>query len=45
MDRQSEEEEEWQDPPDRGEDYILDARKVVTFKSSNVLRDPINSGD
>ena len=30
--------------PQTGEDLIIDARRVVTFKSSSVLRDDINSG-
>ena len=29
--------------PQTGEDLTIDARKVVTFKSSNVLRHAINS--
>lgn len=29
--------------PQTGEDLIIDARKVVTFKVSNVLRDRVNS--
>ena len=31
--------------PQNGEKMILDARKVVTFKSSPVLKDAINSGN
>ena len=31
--------------PQTGEELMLDARRVVTFKSSTVLRDAINSGD
>jgi len=31
--------------PQTGEALTIDARKVVTFKSSNVLRDAINSED
>ena len=31
--------------PQTGEDLTIDARRVVTFKSSNVLRDAINSED
>ena len=31
--------------PQTGEDLTIDARRVVTFKPSNVLRDAINSGD
>jgi integration host factor subunit alpha len=31
--------------PQTGEALTIDARRVVTFKSSNVLRDAINSGD
>jgi integration host factor subunit alpha len=31
--------------PQTGEPMTIDARKVVTFKSSNVLRDAINSED
>lgn len=31
--------------PKTGKEMIIDARKVVTFKSSSVLRDMINSGD
>jgi integration host factor subunit alpha len=31
--------------PQTGEDLTIDARRVVTFKSSTVLRDAINSGD
>ena len=31
--------------PQTGGEMILDARSVVTFKSSAVLRDAINSGD
>lgn len=30
--------------PKTGDKIILDPRKVVTFKSSNVLRDAVNSG-
>lgn len=29
--------------PQTGEDLMIDARKVVTFKTSNVLRDRVNS--
>ena len=31
--------------PQTGEELMLDAIRVVTFKSSNVLRDAINSKD
>ncbi|MCL5808583.1 MAG: integration host factor subunit alpha [Deltaproteobacteria bacterium] len=31
--------------PKTGKEMIIHARKVVTFKSSSVLRDMINSGD
>ena len=31
--------------PQTGEDLTIDARRVVTFKSSTVLRDAMNSGD
>ena len=31
--------------PQTGEDLIIDARRVVTFKPSTVLRDVLNSGD
>ena len=31
--------------PQTGEDLTIDARRVVTFKSSTVLRDAVNSGD
>jgi integration host factor subunit alpha len=31
--------------PQTGEDLTIDARRVVTFKSSAVLKDAINSGD
>ena len=31
--------------PQTGADLTIDARKVVTFKSSAVLRDKLNSGD
>ena len=31
--------------PQTGEDLTIEARKVVTFKSSTVLRDAVNSGD
>jgi len=31
--------------PQTGEDLTINARRVVTFKPSNVLRDAINSGD
>jgi integration host factor subunit alpha len=31
--------------PQTGEALTIDARRVVTFKPSNVLRDAINSGD
>jgi len=31
--------------PQTGEDLIIDARRVVTFKPSTVLRDAVNSGD
>ena len=31
--------------PQTGEDLTIDARRVVTFKSSAGLRDAINSGD
>jgi integration host factor subunit alpha len=31
--------------PQTGEDLTIDARRVVTFKSSTVLRDAINSED
>ena len=31
--------------PQTGEALTIDARSVVTFKPSNVLRDAINSGD
>ena len=31
--------------PQTGEKMILDARRVVTFKSSPVLKDAINSGN
>jgi integration host factor subunit alpha len=30
--------------PQTGEDLTIDARRVVTFKPSNVLRDAVNSG-
>ncbi len=30
--------------PQTGEDLTIDARRVVTFKSSSVLRDDLNSG-
>jgi integration host factor subunit alpha len=30
--------------PQTGADLTIDARRVITFKSSNVLRDAINSG-
>ncbi|MBU0486049.1 MAG: integration host factor subunit alpha [Proteobacteria bacterium] len=30
--------------PQTGEELILDARKVVTFKPSGILRDKINNG-
>ena len=30
--------------PQTGKEMMIDARKVVTFKSSNVLRDTVNSG-
>jgi integration host factor subunit alpha len=29
--------------PQTGEDLTIDARRVITFKSSTVLRDAINS--
>jgi integration host factor subunit alpha len=28
--------------PDTGDDMILDARRIVTFKCSNIMRDMIN---
>ncbi len=31
--------------PQTGEALTIDARKVVSFKPSNVLRDAVNSGD
>ncbi len=31
--------------PQTGEDLTIGARRVVTFKSSTVLRDAVNSGD
>jgi integration host factor subunit alpha len=31
--------------PQTGEALMIDARKVITFKPSNVLRDALNSGD
>ena len=31
--------------PQTGKEMTIDARKVVTFKPSNVLRDAVNSGD
>ncbi len=31
--------------PKTGKEMRIDARKVVTFKPSNVLRDAVNSGD
>jgi integration host factor subunit alpha len=31
--------------PQTGEEMMIDARKVITFKPSNVLRDALNSGD
>ena len=31
--------------PKTGEAMMIDARKVVTFKPSTVLRDAVNSGD
>jgi integration host factor subunit alpha len=31
--------------PQTGEALMIDARKVVTFKPSTVLRDAVNSGD
>jgi integration host factor subunit alpha len=31
--------------PQTGENLTIDARRVVTFKSSTVLRDALNSGD
>jgi integration host factor subunit alpha len=31
--------------PQTGEALTIDARRVVTFKSSNVLKDAVNSGD
>jgi integration host factor subunit alpha len=31
--------------PQTGEALTIDARRVVTFKSSTVLRDAVNSGD
>jgi integration host factor subunit alpha len=31
--------------PATGKEMIIDARRVVTFKPSNVLRDTVNSGD
>jgi len=31
--------------PQTGEDLTIDARRVVTFKSSPVLKDALNSGD
>ena len=31
--------------PKTGKAMMINARKVVTFKSSNVLRDKVNSGD
>jgi integration host factor subunit alpha len=31
--------------PQTGTKMMIDARKVVTFKPSNVLRDAVNSGD
>jgi integration host factor subunit alpha len=31
--------------PQTGEEMMIHARKVITFKPSNVLRDALNSGD
>lgn len=31
--------------PKTGERMTIDARRVITFKASNVLRDAVNSGD
>jgi integration host factor subunit alpha len=31
--------------PQTGKAIVIDARRVVTFKPSNVLRDAVNSGD
>jgi integration host factor subunit alpha len=31
--------------PQTGKEMTIDARRVVTFKPSNVLRDVVNSGD
>ncbi len=31
--------------PQTGEDLTIDARRVVTFKPSSVLKDTLNSGD
>jgi integration host factor subunit alpha len=31
--------------PQTGKEMMIDARKVITFKPSNVLRDALNSGD
>jgi integration host factor subunit alpha len=31
--------------PQTGQDLTIDARRVITFKPSNVLRDAVNSGD
>lgn len=31
--------------PQTGEELTIDARRVVTFKPSNVLRNAVNSGD
>jgi integration host factor subunit alpha len=31
--------------PQTGKEMTIDARKVITFKPSNVLRDALNSGD
>lgn len=31
--------------PQTGKELMIDARRVVTFKPSNVLRDAVNSGD
>jgi integration host factor subunit alpha len=31
--------------PQTGKEMTIDARRVVTFKPSNVLRNAVNSGD
>lgn len=31
--------------PKTGKEMTIDARRVVTFKPSNLLRDAVNSGD